>query len=398
MSHLLWFIVALALSASLTPLVKRLTFKLKVLDFPASSPRKIHKNPTPLLGGLAVFSAFLITLIAYIIFAKPNFNIIPFKFFLGIILGGLVLMLGGSLDDKFNLPPKYSWLFPAAASLIIVLSGIGVGIKFISNPFGAPLFIGHTFSLLTFNFSLSALLVWLWLMGMIYTTKFLDGLDGLTSGIAFVGGLTLFALSLNERVSQPITASLAIIFAGSLLGFLIYNFHPASIFLGEAGSTFAGFMLGVLAVILGAKIATALLVMGIPIMDVAWVIVRRIFYKASPFLGDRRHLHYRLLDIGFSQKQAVLTLYGISAIFGFTAVFLQSLGKLIALVLLFCVMIFLAIATVMVYKRQHPHLKDLFEYKAEKAIDPVRSPKLKISADDSLSHLTSNGIDDNIKS
>lgn len=363
MSYLLYFLLAFSLSAIFTPLIKKLALSWQVLDNPSISPRKIHVAPMPLLGGLAVFVAFLVTIIGYIFISKPDFNIVPLRFFLGILLGGAILMLGGYLDDKYNLPPKISWLFPAIASLIIVLSGIGIGIKYISNPFGAPLFIGHNFSLLTFNFPLSALLVWLWLMGMVYTTKFLDGLDGLTSGIAFVGGLTLFALSLNERVNQPITASLALIFAGSLLGFLIYNFHPASIFLGEGGSTFAGFMLGVLAIILGAKIATALLVMGIPIMDVAWVIVRRIFYKSSPFEGDRRHLHYRLLDIGFSQKQAVLTLYGISAIFGFTAVFLQSLGKLIALILLFCVMLFLAIATVIIYKRQHPHIPDLFDYK-----------------------------------
>ncbi|MEK7618390.1 MAG: MraY family glycosyltransferase [Patescibacteria group bacterium] len=370
MSYLFWFLLALGLSAILTPLIKRLALSWRVLDNPSISPRKIHVAPMPLLGGLAVFGAFLITIIGYIFISKPDFNIVPLKFFLGILLGGGILMLGGFLDDKYNLPPKISWLFPAVASLIVVLAGIGVGIKYISNPFGSPLFIGHNFSLFTFNFSLSALLVWLWIMGMVYTTKFLDGLDGLTSGIALVGGLTLFALSLNERVDQPITATLAVIFAGSLFGFLIYNFHPASIFLGEGGSTFAGFMLGVLAVVLGAKIATALLVMGIPIMDVAWVIVRRIFYKSSPFEGDRRHLHYRLLDIGFNQKQAVLTLYGISAVFGFTAVFLQSLGKLIALVLLFCVMIFLGLATVIVYKRQHPHIPDLFDYAEKEGIDP----------------------------
>ena len=362
MSYILFFLLALGLSLLLTPLVKRLAFKFKVLDHPSAAPRKIHAQPMPLLGGLAVFGAFLITITAYILIAKPDFNIVPLKFFLGVLLGGAVLMIGGFFDDKYNLSPKISWLFPALASFIIVLSGIGVGIKYISNPFGAPIGIDRSLEIGNWKLEISALLVWFWLMGMIYTTKFLDGLDGLTSGIALVGGLTLFALSLNERVSQPITASIAIIFAGALLGFLIYNFHPASIFLGEGGSTFAGFMLGVLAIILGAKIATALLVMGIPILDVAWVIVRRLFYRSSPFEGDRRHLHYRLLDIGFSQKQAVLTLYGISAVFGFTAVFLQSFGKLIALVLLFCVMIFLAIATVMVYKRQHPHIPDLFDY------------------------------------
>lgn len=362
MLYLFWFTLALALSAILTPLVRCLAIKWSILDIPTTSPRKIHNVPKPLLGGIAVFGAFLITITAYVIAGKPDFQIAPVKFFLGIILSGTILMIGGFLDDKYNLPPKFSWLSPAAASLVIVLSGIGVGIKFISNPFGNPINIDYNLVFGSWFLNLPALLVWLWLMGMIYTTKFLDGLDGLTSGVALIGGLTLFALSLNEKVNQPITASIAIIFAGSFLGFLLYNFHPASIFLGESGSTFAGLGLGVLAVILGAKITTTFLVMGIPILDVAWVIVRRVFYRSSPFRGDRRHLHYRLLDIGLSHKQAVLTLYAISAVFGFTAVFLQSLGKLIALIVLFCVMVFLAIATVMIYKRQHPHVPDLFDY------------------------------------
>ncbi|MBI3231758.1 MAG: hypothetical protein HYZ51_01615 [Candidatus Doudnabacteria bacterium] len=184
MTYILFFLAAFGLSAIITPLTKKLAFKFRVLDLPSSSPRKIHKNPTPLLGGLAVFSAFFISLIIYILAAKPDFNIVPLKFFLGIVFGGAVLMLGGLLDDKYNLQPKFSWLFPAAASLIIVFSGIGVGIRNLSNPFGSPINIDFDLEFGIWNLELSAMLVWLWLMGMIYTTKFLDGLDGLTSGIA----------------------------------------------------------------------------------------------------------------------------------------------------------------------------------------------------------------------
>jgi UDP-GlcNAc:undecaprenyl-phosphate GlcNAc-1-phosphate transferase len=281
------------------------------------------------------------------------------------------LIIGGFFDDKYNLPPKILWLFPGIASLVIVWSGIGVGITQISNPFGSPININFDFSLFAFRFSLSAFLVWLWMMGMIFTTKFLDGLDGLCGGISVIGGLALFALSLMPRLNQPITATIAIIFVGTVLGFLIYNFFPAKIFLGESGSTFLGFMLGVLSIILGGKIATALLVMGIPILDVAWAIIRRIWYGQSPFRGDKSHLHHRLLDIGFSQKQTVLTLCFISAVFGFVAVFLQSFGKLIALAILFCVMLTLAISAVMLYKKKHPHIPDLFE-----SVDPVRDYKI----------------------
>ncbi len=368
MQYLGFFIIAFSLAAIITPLIKRLAAKLKIYDIP-EAPRKMHSQPVPFLGGLAVYASFLISIVIYLIFGHPDFNIIPLKFFLAIIFGGLVLIIGGVLDDKFNLPPKILWLFPAIASLIIVWSGIGVGIKQLSNPFGAPISLGFQLSIINYQLSISAIFIWLWMMGMIFTTKLLDGLDGLCGGIALIGGLTMFALSLGPKLNQPITAEIAIIFSGALLGYLIYAFFPASIFLGEGGSTFLGFMLGVLSVILGAKIATALLVMGIPIMDVAWVIVRRLWYRRSPFAGDRQHLHFRLLDIGLSQKQAVLVLYGISAIFGSVAVFLQSMGKLIALVILVCVMLALAISTVMIYKRKHPHIPDLFDYADEKAID-----------------------------
>lgn len=363
------FILSTALTAGITHVVKKLAARFGILDMP-KAPRKTHQTPTPLLGGLAVYLSFLIALMVYLQFGHPDYNIVPIKFFLGIIFGGLVLIIGGALDDKFNLPPKILWLFPAMASLIIVWSGIGIGIAQVSNPFGAPIRIDYSVQLLSIiNFKLSVILVWLWMMGMIFTTKLLDGLDGLCSGIGLIGALTMFALSLTAKVNQPITASIAIIFAGCLLGFLFYNFNPASIFLGESGSTLIGFVLGVLAIILGAKIATALLVMGIPILDVAWAIARRLFYRRSPFMGDRQHLHFRLLDIGLSQRQAVLVLYGISAIFGTVAVFLQSMGKLIALMILVLVMLVMAVTVVFLYKRKHPHMPDLFDYAENKPVD-----------------------------
>jgi UDP-GlcNAc:undecaprenyl-phosphate GlcNAc-1-phosphate transferase len=311
----------------------------------------------PLLGGLAIFLPFLIILLAYLRFGHVDFNVVPVKFFTAIIAGGIILMIGGILDDKYSLPPKILWLFPALASLVIVYSGIGVGITQLSNPFGEPI----NLKFLVLGIPFPAIFIWLWMMGMIFTTKFLDGLDGLCAGISLIGGLTLFALSLLPHINQPITATLAIIFSGSLLGYLFFAFNPASIFLGESGSTFVGFMLGVLSIITGGKIATALLVMGIPILDVAWVIVRRLWYRTSPFRADRKHLHFRLLDLGFSQRQTVLILYAISIIFGFTAVFLQSFGKLVALVILFCVMLALAISVVLIYKRQHPHIPETID-------------------------------------
>lgn len=344
--YLFYFILAAILSLSITPLVKRLAIRIGCVDVP-NHPRKIHEKPMPMLGGLAVFIAFACAVLAYVIFGHPDWSLVPLRYFWGVLGGGLVLMIGGALDDRYALRARYSVIFPVVATTLVVLAGVGSNIGYITNP------LGGTFNLQfpILGIPASIIFVWVWIMGMVYTTKILDGLDGLASGISLIGGLTLFFLSLTAKVNQPTTATLAIIFVGALAGYLVYAFNPASIFLGESGSTFLGFLLGVLSVLSGAKIATALLVMGIPILDVAWAITRRVLSGRSPFSADRQHLHFRLLDIGFSQRQTVLLLYGLSAAFGFTAVFLQSLGKLIALIILFFVTIGLIMALVLAYKR-----------------------------------------------
>jgi UDP-GlcNAc:undecaprenyl-phosphate/decaprenyl-phosphate GlcNAc-1-phosphate transferase len=347
MDYILYFLLALLISKLITPLVIQLATNYGYLDIPRP-PRNLHKQPVAKLGGIPIFIAIIVSGAVLWLSGGIDFAIIPQKFILAILFGGLVLMIGGVIDDKYDLPAKYLWIFPVIASLIVVMSGIGVGIKFLSNPFGDP--ISLNFHIL--GLSGSGIFIFLWLVGMMFTTKFLDGLDGLVAGIGVIAGLTLFALSLTERVNQPITATLAIILVGSLAGYLIYAFNPAKIFLAEGGSTLVGFMLGVLSVVLGGKIATALLVMGIPILDVAWVIAQRIWNGKSPFVGDRLHIHFRLLDMGFSQKQTALILYAISAVFGFTAVFLQSMGKLVALGILFGLMAFIIAWVIRSYNKK----------------------------------------------
>lgn len=348
MNYLAYAFLAFVLAAATTPLVRRFAIKVKAIDHPRA-PRNLHDKPVPKLGGLAVYLSFAIVVLLYVIFRGIDPNIVPFKFVWSVLIGGAVLVIGGFLDDKYDLPPKYLWLFPALASLIVIWSGIGVGITLLSNPFGNP--ISLNFKVL--GIAAPAIVIFLWLNGMMYTTKFLDGLDGLVAGIGLIAGLTMFALSLTDKVNQPITATFAIIMVGALAGYILYASHPASIFFGEGGSTLVGFVLGVLAVILGAKIATALLVMGIPILDVAWVIAQRIYHRRSPFIGDRLHLHFKLLDLGFTQRQTVLILYAVSAGFGFSAVFLQSMGKLVALIVLFIVMsIFISTLLIAYRKKQ----------------------------------------------
>ncbi len=308
----------------------------------------MHSHTIAKLGGLAVFFGIGLATLVYVYFGGIDPLVVPFRFVWAMLIGGAVLMIGGFLDDKYDLSPQILIIFPLITSLIVVLSGIGVGIKEISNPFGSPLSLDFA----VLGIPASGIFIFLWMMGMMFTTKFLDGLDGLVAGVGLIAGLTLFALSLTESVNQPITASFAIILVGSLAGYLIYAFHPASIFLGEGGSTLIGFVLGVLSVILGGKIATALLVMGIPILDVAWVITQRLWSGKSPFRGDRLHIHFKLIDLGFTQKQTVLLLYSLSAGFGFTAVFLQSMGKLVAFGIMLSIMVLLVIVVVRMYQKK----------------------------------------------
>ena len=346
--YFLAFLISCALVYFLTPLVRHIAFLRGIVDYP-SEPRKIHSSPVPLLGGWAVYAGFAFTVLLWLIFSKVSFGyFIHLPYFAGILLGGAILCVGGYLDDKYHLPPYYSIIAPLLAVLVVIV--FGVQLSYINNPFGGVILLDAVKFLDYPVFG--GVFVFVWILGMIYTTKFLDGMDGLVSGVSGIGALAIFFVSLLPQVGQSDTALLAIIFAGAILGFLPWNFHPAKIFLGEGGSTLAGFMVGVLAVISGGKIATALLVMGIPILDAAWVIIRRLFSHYSPFQPDRKHLHFRLLDVGLSQRQAVLFLYFLVAAFGACAIYLQSLGKVMALGILLVVMLILGGVLVYSYKKK----------------------------------------------
>lgn len=355
MEYILTLLVTFIFSAILTHFIIRLALKFKIVDQP-DAERKIHKKPIPLLGGVAVFFSFSLVLLlltfgsSYIIG-----GFIDIKNILGIIIAGTIIIIGGILDDKFHLNPKFQIIFPILASLVIVAAGIGI--NSIRNPFGGLIgfnnwqhilfwYQGIPYKIILF----ADLFTFIWLMGMMYTTKLLDGLDGLVSGVTVIGSLIICAVALSIKVDQTNTALIALILAGAFGGFLVFNFNPAKIFLGESGSLFAGLMLGVLAIISGSKVATALLIMGIPILDVIWVILRRIFYRKKISFADRKHLHFRLLDIGLSQKRAVIFMYFLTAFFGSFTLFLHTFGKLVALIILAIFMAILAGILVKIYQ------------------------------------------------
>ncbi len=358
-SYIVPFLSALVLSVFLTVAVRALARRAKIMDYPSvDSGRRIHTTPVPLLGGVAVFLSFSIILAAYTFFSHRILGgyVLP-KYLIGITIGGLFIMIGGVLDDRFHLSAKKQIIWPALAAFTIIASGIGV--TYIQNPFGGTIRLEQLsitlFSLngLPYHLVIFAdLFTFVWLMGMMYTTKFLDGLDGLVSGVTAIGSIVLFFLSLGREVAQPETALLTAILAGAALGFLFFNFHPAKVFLGEGGSLWTGFIFGTLAIMSGAKVATALLIFGIPILDVGWVIIRRLFQRKSVIQSDRQHLHFRLLDAGLSHRQAVLFLYLVTGAFGVAGLFFHGREKFISLLALFGLMLILGGVLVLAYKKR----------------------------------------------
>ncbi len=312
--------------------------KFNIIDLPDSerelgTDRKIHKKAVPLFGGFGIFLSFFI--VCFFVLNKLTAGDLNFYHWFGVFAGACFLMIGGFLDDKCNLKPSEQIIFPIIA-IICVIAG-GVGIEKITNPFGGLIILDELFAL-------PYLFTFIWLLGMMYTTKLLDGVDGLVAGVIGIGGFVIFLFTMTTKYYQPDIGLAALILAASCLGFLVFNWHPAKIFLGEGGSLLLGYLLGVLAIISGGKIAIALLVMGIPILDLVWTIIRRLAKGKNPFnFSDKLHLHHMLLNLGLSQRKTVLVFYSFSLIFGLSALFLQSKGKILALGFLVLIMVALVV-------------------------------------------------------
>jgi len=324
-------VLSFLLSLVLTPSFGWLAKRFEIVDRP-DSERKIHKKTVPLLGGLAIFFSFNVVMLMYALFSDAiTGQILWLKNILGICAGTGILALGGFLDDKYNLKARYQIIFPVLAIATVIISGIGI--DFVQNPFGEGVIRLDQFQKILFWYDgfpykmtlFADIFTFIWLLAIIYTTKLLDGLDGLVSGITVIGAFFIFFTALNKMdFAQTDVAVLAMILAGAFLGFLVFNFNPATIFLGEGGSTMAGFLLGVLSIASGSKVGVTLLILSIPVIDLIWTIIRRIMERKSFSTADRKHLHHRLLDAGFTVKQAVLILYSMVLVFGVSAYYLQD--------------------------------------------------------------------------
>ena len=346
-NYIIIFLINASVAVVFTLLIKRLAWKWKIIDQPKGW-RKIHSRATPLLGGVAIFLSFFVGLLAVkevLVVGKLEYH-----HWLGFFIGGLAVVIGGILDDKYDLKPSRQVIGPIVAVLAVIAGGVGV--TKISNPLNGLIYFdnwqlplwqwGDTVYYFTV---LADIFTVLWLMAVMYTTKLLDGVDGLVTGVAGIGGFIIFLFTSTTQYYQPDIATASLIFTACCAGFLIFNWNPAKIFLGESGSLLLGYILGVLAIISGGKVAIAVLILGIPILDLVWTVIRRIKQGQNPFkTSDKKHLHHRLLDLGLSQKKTALVFYGFAVLFGGSALFLQTEGKMIAIGLLLVVM-FLVVAS-----------------------------------------------------
>ncbi|MFO7887305.1 MAG: MraY family glycosyltransferase [Eubacteriales bacterium] len=302
--YYLVFFTAFVLSFFFTPVARNLAFKLDVLDVPKDD-RKVHKEPIPYLGGAAIYASAILTMI---IFSDLD------KTAVSIMLGGTVVFFVGLMDDIKDISPKLKLAGQIIAALIAVYGG--ATINYFTNPL--PGYDVIYLEYLTIPVSV------LWIVGITNTINLIDGLDGLASGVAAISASTMMFMA-SVSGFDYILIECAVI-AGASLGFLPYNFNPAKIFMGDTGSLFLGYMLGVISIVGFLKTVTLaaiiimVLVLGIPLFDTFFAIIRRIKNKRSIMEADRGHVHHRLLAKGFTQRQTVIILYVVSIIFGAAAI------------------------------------------------------------------------------
>lgn len=327
------FITGFLISLIFTPPTIYLAKKFKLMDDPKvhKHPAIIHKKSIPRLGGLPIFAAILIGLLLLIPLNKT---------FIAFLFACFTVVITGILDDKYDLSPYLRFIFNIISAVIVVESN--VSIPFVTNPFGGILhfdinFLGGVFAQNIFPKAIAV--IWIvWIMNMLNWSK---GVDGQMPGIAVITAVIVGIASLRFPVLEPLNisvAKIAFLVAGSALGFLVFNFHPAKIFPGYSAAVL-GFAVGVLSIMAGVKLATAVLVMGVPITDGIFTITRRLLNKKSPFWHDKEHLHHLLLNLGFSQRSIAIFYWAVSLFLGILSLSLSSKGKMFAIISVFILVV-----------------------------------------------------------
>jgi len=314
------FGVALVFSLLITPFIWKLALRLQ--------EPKTKERFVPELGGIAIFISFMMGLLIAILLSPESFTKLENKL-IGLVLGGTTVLLVGVYDDIRGTTCYQKFLGQVFAALIAIY--FGFKISMLNNPFGEPIRLGY----------LSIPLTLLWIVGISNAINLIDGLDGLAAGVSSVTGLTMFLIA-TYMGNVPVMFLTAIL-VGAILGFLKYNFNPAKIFMGDTGSLFLGFLLALFSIQGAYQTSTAvailipIIALGVPIVDTLYAIFRRARKGINPLKGDREHIHHRLLNLGLSQKQAVMLIYGVSMMFGIIAFLLTAANDEFTAVLLLIV-------------------------------------------------------------
>ena len=318
---LLTMLLAAVVSFAITPLVKAFSVKVGAIDVPKDN-RRMHDHPIPRLGGLAIFLGFMFAVVLMVPMNGSE---------RGMLLGAVIIVVLGIFDDIYALPAKLKFVVQIVAALVSVLAGNQISILSNPNIFSEnPIWVLDDW--------LSIALSVIWVVAITNAVNLIDGLDGLACGVSTISSAAMLIIAL--LVSELDVAMIMGALVGACIGFLPYNFNPAKIFMGDTGATFLGFIMANMSIQGMFKMCTIIsfvapfLILGLPIFDVCFAVVRRLSKGQSPMRPDRSHIHHRLIDMGLSQKQAVGMLYVISAILGLSAVVLTTSGALRALIFL----------------------------------------------------------------
>ena len=320
--YMLAFLIAISAALLVTPGVILFAARTGAMDAPDA--RKVHKKPIPRIGGIGIYIAFMAGMLVVM-----SMNVLTEEVsheLIGLLFGGSLIVLLGIVDDYKNLPAKVKLVGQIIAATVLVVV-FDVRIDFITDPFGDYLFLEFM--------AIPATIFWV--VGLTNTVNLIDGLDGLAAGVSTIACITIFLVALQQNIL--LVAVLTAALAGAAMGFLYYNFNPARIFMGDSGSMFLGYMLAGISVIGAVKCAATIalivpiLALGLPILDTTFAIVRRYRGGVPIFKPDKGHLHHRLLDLGFTQRQAVLLMYVISALLGLSAVALTEVSPQFAILI-----------------------------------------------------------------
>ena len=348
-------LTALVVSFLMTPVVKSFAYKVGAIDVPKDA-RRMHHKPIPRLGGLAIFAGFMVSILLFVdIRLNPQMQ--------SILLGAVIIVVLGVVDDIMALPAKLKFVVQIAAALIPALNG--VSIQALSNP---NIFSGNAYWVLDW---LSIPITVLWIVGITNAVNLIDGLDGLANGVSAISAATVLVIALICSETQVAIVMAALV--GACVGFLPYNLNPAKMFMGDTGATFLGFILATMSIqglfkfYAVISFAVPFLILGLPIFDTAFAMIRRVAHGQSPMHADRSHIHHRLIDMGLNQKQAVATLYVISAILGLSAVVLTTSGEGRAMLLFLVLCIVAVVAARVVFPKEvkeelHEELEELKEH------------------------------------